>query len=305
MKKEKNLSFLAFVIVLGIYLCALKPVQAQYTKTGKYVIENFLDYKGPSNEIFPRAFGIAFDNQNQMFMICGDNTGYNHIFKVNRNGKYSEFANMKASFSGPGIDIDKDNNIFIAAGDILFKINPEGKIDTLFNDFVKAGDVKLDNYGNMFIIDFGEYRIYKITPALNRTIWIDNYDGKTLEFKTGGIMFDRSYENLLVCDNTGNKITKYHINKDGTAGEATPVIEKYPPFWVAYGPNNSIFFTDWLGNRIIRVANDKAIETINFPNTPIGISAGKGTYGQDTLYVTDNYGIKKLYWTENININNK
>jgi hypothetical protein len=91
---------------------------------------------------------------------------------------------MKASFSGPGIDIDKDNNIFIAAGDILFKINPEGKIDTLFNDFVKAGDVKLDNYGNMFIIDFGEYRIHKITPALNRTIWIDNYDGKTLEFKT-------------------------------------------------------------------------------------------------------------------------
>jgi hypothetical protein len=118
-------------------------------------------------------------------------------------------------------------------------------------------------------------------------------------------MFDRSYENLLVCDYTGNKITKYHINKDSTAGDATQVIEKYPPFWVAYGPNNSIFFTDWLGNRIIRVANDKAIETINFPNTPIGISTGKGTYGQDTLYVTDNYGIKKLYWTENIHINNK
>jgi len=295
MKKGKYISVLNLVIILGFILFIIKPLQSQTTKTGKYVIETFLDYKGPANEIYPRAFGIAFDSNNHMFMLCGDNTGYNHIFKITRNGIFTEFATMKASFSGPGIDIDKDNNIFVVAGDKLFKINPEGKIDTLFNDFVKAGDIKFDKSGNMFIIDFEKYRIYKITPALKRTIWLDKFDGKKLEFKTGGIMFDRSYENLLVCDNAGKKITKYHINPDGTVGDAIQVSEKYPPFWVANGPNNSIFFTDWLGNRIVRVGSDKSIETINFPNTPIGIFTGKGTYGHDTLYVTDNFGIKKLY----------
>jgi hypothetical protein len=305
MKNKKNLSIWTHIIVLGAMLFLLKPLQAQTNKTGGFVIETFLDYKGPANEIYPRAFGIAFDSQNQMFMLCGDNKGYNHIFKVSRDGKYSEFATMKASFSGPGIDIDKDNNIFVAAGDKLYKINPKGKIDTLFNDFDKAGDVKLDNSGNMFIIDFGKYQIYKITPSLKKTIWIDKFDGKPHEFRTGGIMFDRLYKSLLVCDNAGNKITKYNINTDGTAGEATQVAEKYPSFWLAYGLNNSIFFTDPFGNRIIRVGNDNSIETIDFPNTPIGIIAGKGNYGQDTLYITDNYGIKKLYWTESINIKNK
>jgi sugar lactone lactonase YvrE len=294
---KNDLSIKALIIFLGIILSLLNPVQAQTASKGKYVIKTFLDYKGPESENFPRAFGIAFDRNNQMFMLCGDNSGCNHVYKVSPDGKYSEIAAMKTTFSGPGIDIDKNNNIFVATGDKLFKISPKGRIDTLFNDFVKAGDVKLDTLGNLYVIDFSEYRIYKITPNLKKTLWVDHYDEKPTEFKTGGILFDPLFENLLVCDYSGNKITKYRINPDGSAGEAKQVLENHTPFWATYGPGNSVFFTDWSANIIVRFNLDNSIDTINFPNTPIGIIAGKGMFGQDTLYVTDNFGIKKLYWT--------
>jgi hypothetical protein len=301
---RKNQIFYLLIPVLGVFFSFLNPAQAQQVTTGKYVVKNFFNYKCPAAGNQPRPFGITFDSKNQMFMLCGDNSGNNFVFKVNPNGTYTEITRMRTNFSGPGIDIDQNDNIVVATGQKMFRISQDGKMETLFSDFRKAGDVKIDNKGNMYVIDFSKYTIYKITPNLERTVWVDNFDGTYPEYRNGGIEFDPKFENLLVCDCTGKKVTSYHINDDGTAGETKQLLEKKYTFWAAYGPRNSIFFTDWTGSRILRLGSDNTVEIIPFGKVPLGITAGKGEFGEDTLYVTDNDGVKKVFWEETTGINN-
>lgn len=151
---------------------------------------------GPAtNAKMDYIYGIAVDNNFNIYIADGGN---NRIRKVNATtGIISTIAgNGSNGFSGDGmaattaqlynpmgISVDKYGNVYIAdyGNNVIRKINASGTISTIAGIFVPgySGDggtailaqlnhptrVSADNIGNVFIADFSNNRIRKITGA--------------------------------------------------------------------------------------------------------------------------------------------
>jgi len=210
-----------------------------------------------------------------------------------------------ATFNAPmGLGIDAAGNIYVADrfNYLIRKITPAGVVSTLAGngtrgfadgaaasaEFYEPMDVKVDAAGNVFVADYGNYIIRKITPAgvvstvagQVRVYGHADGQGTAATFNQPvGIAFDPITGNLVVSDQGNSEIRV--ITPGGLvstlAGNITPGFANGTgsaasfnvPRQVAVDASGNIYVADYNNNRIRRVTPAGVVTTL----------AGNGTAG--------------------------
>jgi sugar lactone lactonase YvrE len=243
---------------------------------------------------FDNPQAVALDGQGNLFVSDSHNYSIRKIsasgsvstFAGNGNSGFTDGTGTHARFVYPqGIAMDFQGNIYVADSSCIRKITPAGKVSTLagtgisgYNDgpgqvaqFNNARGLTLDSIGHVYVADYGNNRIRKITPqGIVSTLagtgtagYLDGI-GTTAKFNgPGGIAMD-SKGNLYVAEAGNNDIRK--ITVDGTvsnfAGLGPAGYQDGParsakfkvPWGLAIDTCDNIFVAD-SGNNYIRKIN--------------------------------------------------
>jgi mucin-19 len=271
-----------------------------------------------------------------------DNNGVVTTFAGSSQG-FSNASGISAQFYGPmmGSSIDSGGNIYV--GDVynhrIRKITPAGVVTSLAGNgnatpfsngtgtnatFYNPQQVAVDSTGNVYVPDFGNNRIRKVTPdgvvttlAGNGTsAFADGSSGVASFAGPRGVTVD-TLGNVYVADAGNNRIRK--VTPDGVvstlAGQATAgssdgtgaSAQFNAPFGVAVDFSGNVFVADQGGNRIRKITPVGVVTTIA-GNGGTTFTDGTGTnatfngpYGiavdsTGTLYVSDltNHRIRKI-----------
>ncbi len=258
---------------------------------------------------FPDA--AICDSNGNLFVTDQSN---HKIRKITPDGIVSTFAGtgtigaadgngIAASFHFPaGITIDSDNNLIIAdfGNNKIRKITPEGVVTTLAGTGVAGSDegtvltaqfngptgVTIDNLGNIFVADYYNNNVRKIsalgnvtTLAGNGTAGNVNGFGTSASFNGPATVTLDSHNNIFLTDEQNHSIRK--ISPDGqvstfagtgTLGNADGDLESaqfHLPTGLVLDAFDNVFVCDY-GNHKIR-----KIETYGFnifPDLPVGLA---------------------------------
>jgi hypothetical protein len=306
---------------------------------------------------FNNPHGIAVDRFRQAYVGDKDNHSIREIADVytvpDNNGVVTTFAGssqgfsnasgISAQFYGPmmGSSIDSGGNIYV--GDVynhrIRKITRTGVVTSLAGNgnatpfsngtgtnatFYNPQQVGVDSTGNVYIPDFGNHRIRKVTPTGVVTTLAGNGTSAFADGSSGvasfagprGVTVD-TLGNVYVADAGNNRIRK--ITSDGVvstlAGQATAGSSDgtgasasfNAPFGVAVDFSGNVFVADQGGNRIRKITPVGVVTTIagnggtTFTdgtgtnatfNDPVGVAVDS----TGTLYVSDltNHRIRKI-----------
>jgi streptogramin lyase len=306
---------------------------------------------------FNNPHGIAVDRFRQAYVGDKDNHSIREIADVytvpDNNGVVTTFAGSSQGFlDGTGIDsqfygpmmgssIDSGGNIYV--GDVynhrIRKITRTGVVTSLAGNgnatpfsngtgtnatFYNPQQVGVDSTGNVYVPDFGNHRIRKVTPTGVVTTLAGNGTSAFADGSSGvasfagprGVTVD-TLGNVYVADAGNNRIRK--ITSDGVvstlAGQATAGSSDgtgasasfNAPFGVAVDFSGNVFVADQGGNRIRKITPVGVVTTIA-GNGGTTFTDGTGTnatfngpYGiavdsTGTLYVSDltNHRIRKI-----------
>jgi DNA-binding beta-propeller fold protein YncE len=236
-----------------------------------------------------RPYGIAFDNKGLMYMVTAPETGNGMLSKVTPDGKVTHIAVIEGNFIGPGIYIDNEDNIFIAAGDRLLNVSPEGKIKIIADGFSRCFDVKLDKDKNIYLADDLQNTIYKITSGKKDIFYKGDTTGS---FVLTGIVIDCENENLYARE--GNRILKFHLQTNITQDKPEVILDKAGMFYMYMDNNNNIYASTL--NNVIKVDTGRNVQYLSQKalKTSIGLAAGGRGFDENSLYVAVEDGIIKL-----------
>lgn len=113
------------------------------------------------------ATGIAFDHSGVMYV--GDRTGT--IFKVNGIGEERAWAQIEPSVSAFHLAFGPDGSLYISGPtvtsfDSIWRINPDGEIDTFFKGLGRPQGLAFDRDGNLYVAAAlgGRRGIVRISP---------------------------------------------------------------------------------------------------------------------------------------------
>jgi sugar lactone lactonase YvrE len=201
------------------------------------------------------------------------------------NASYADGQGAAASFSGPlGIAVDGSGNLYVAEyqGHRIRKITANGTVTTLagsgnatFADgqgtsasFNTPAEVAVDQIGNLYIADFQNNRIRKVTPSGNVTT-LANVDAPTSVALdgSGNVYFNES--SLQGSNNKVHKITPNgtittlagagmgYADGQGTAARFNSYLRG-----LAVDTSGNIYVADTNNNRIRKIAPDGIVTTL-------------------------------------------
>jgi hypothetical protein len=215
--------------IVRLFLCtiAIRPCFPGAADAGRSVPETAGAAEFTAELFAPisgnRAFAVCFHG-GFMYVVTGDNDGNGRLSRITPAGALSGVAAFKGSFVGPGLDIDAAGNCFIAAGDRVIKVDPQGGVSTHFltagMGIKQAINLVLDPYGNILIADDIQDKVFKIDAAHRATPFIDNVLGHDSPYGLMGICFDRDFQNLYLGEGARGRILKIPIRADGQPGES-------------------------------------------------------------------------------------
>lgn len=290
---------------------------------------------------------IAMDSNGNIFVA---DAGNNKIKKITPSGVVSAFAGSTqgdvdgigsaAQLNYPyGIAIDSNNNVFIADSnnDKIKKITPSGAVTTFagsgssgFADgqgtaaqFNFPVGLAIDSQDNLYVTDYQNNRIRKITPsgvvstfAGNGTDGSQDGQGVNAEFTSPlGIAVD-SQNNVYIGDEGIYNIRKITPNGDVTTlagsgvfgdanGQGTNAQFTYPS-GLSVDKQGTIYVADYSNNRIRKITPNGLVST--FVGSSSGFINGSGANAKFNtpysviiddnydVYITDrgNYKIRKI-----------
>ena len=262
--------------------------------------------------------------------------------KARAHALQGETVGRKACFNKPvGLAVDKGGNIYVAdkLNHSIRKVTPDGVVDTIagsgkpdFADgeggaarFNLPHGVAVDESGNIYVADFGNNRIRKITASGNVTTLAGSgkpefADGQGKEASFNGpnsVAIDGS-GNVYVADRGNNRIRK--ISPNGTvatlAGSGKPEFADglgkeasfNQPSGIAVDGIGNVYVADSYNHRIRKIGPSGYITTLVGSGNPgsedgygsaasfnspyaIAVDAGGAVYVADQL----NHKIRKIY----------
>lgn len=290
---------------------------------------------------FAQPKGIALDASGNIFIVDQINL---RIRKITPSGEVTTFAGngvsavldgtgTAASFATPtGLAIDSADNLYVADGWTIRKITPGGVVTTLagslplgYEDgtgaaakFRNPEGLAVDTSGNVYVADYGNNKIRKITPAGVVTTFAGNYlanfgyqDGtNALFYGPHDVEVDNS-GNVYVTDFNNSRIRK--ITPSGEAstfagigpgyadGLATSEAMFNSPKGITLDASGIVYVADWANARIRKI-DDALLSTSLYGNSKFEIypNPSKGLFNiknliEDTIVeVFDIYGKKVL-----------
>jgi len=301
---------------------------------------------------FGKPCGVAVDNEGNVYVGDRDN---NVVRKISPAGAVTTFAGSgqlgavnaigtAASFYGPcGVAVDSIGNVYVAdrANQLIRKITADGEVTTFagsgnkgWNDgqaavatFSYPSDVALDDSGNVFVADYFNNSIRKISPAGvvstlaggdSLLFGFTDATGSSARFlKPNGLAMDAA-GNIIVADRGNNAIRK--VTKAGVvstiagAGGKAGAINGSVDFATFNNPCDVV--EDALGNIYVSDIYNNVIRKIT-PSGMVSNFAGTGLAGfsngpadsatfnwpvaiaidaQGNFYIADynNYSIRKI-----------
>ncbi len=186
----------------------------------------FADGTGSAAQ-FGDPYGVAVDSENNIYVADNE---FGNIRKITPSFVVSTIVGSATQFNRPkGVVVDSENNIYIvdSQANKIYKITTSGEVSTLagstqgFADGVGSAaqfffphGIIIDAQGNLYVADWGNSRIRKITPSGE----VSTIAGSTSGFADGtgsmakfdhpsGIAID-SENNIYVTDQRNNMIRK-------------------------------------------------------------------------------------------------
>lgn len=296
--------------------------------------------------------GMALDAAGNIYLAAGDN---HTIRKITAAGVVTTIAGVRGlsgSTDGPvatarflypkGVAVAADGTLYVADGgnDTIRKITTDGVVSTLAGRASSSGstdglgasarfdqptDLVLDSAGNLFVTDFSNHTIRKITPEgqvstfaglADSTGSTDGTGSAARFFDPHGLCID-SAGNLFVADRWNNlvrKITPAGVvttvaglarsggNVDAIGNEA----RFSSPEDVAVDAAGILYVLEWGGSLVRKITPDGMVSTLAGKWNQLGSADGTGTNAsfrwprsivstpQGTLFVTDeNHTIRR------------
>lgn len=273
----------------------------------------------------------------------------NKIRKIMPNGDVTTFAGSgligsadgsatDASFYYPdGAVVDYNGNVFVTdqSNHKIRKITPDGTVSTfagsgsigsddgngIVASFYYPAGIAVDILNNLYIADYGNNKIRKITPSGDVTTFagtgvVGSDDGPALTSKFNGVtgVVVDAAGNVFAADYYNNKIRKIDINGDVTTIAGTGaagaddglgnVATFDAPAIVAVDINDNLFITDENNNKIRKITPDGMVSTYagngvnGFADGNASIAEFKNATGiavdtNHNVYVAD-YGNNKI-----------
>ena len=306
-------------------------------------IWGFRDGSGTSAE-FNYPTGVAVDAAGNLYVADESN---HRIRKITPEGLVSTLAGStkgsrdgsgtSAQFNFPyGVGVDASGNLYVAdyGNDRIRKITPEGLVSTLagstegFRDGTSAqfngpAGVAVDAAGNLYVADYGNHRIRKITPEG----LVSTLAGGTQGFRDGsgtsaqfdgptGVALDAE-GNLYVADYFNDRIRK--ISPEGLVSTLAGSTEGLRdgsgisaqfngPTGVAVDAEDNVYVADEYNHRIRKITPEGLVSTL--AGSTEGFRDGLGRSAQfdkpsgvavdaaGNVYVadTDNHQIRRIEW---------
>jgi sugar lactone lactonase YvrE len=246
----------------------------------------FADGPGPSAQ-FRNPLDVALDRSGNIYVA---DSGNNRIRKITLRGDVTTIAGTgqpgatdgaadAAQFSGPaGVAVDEAGNVYVADfyNHRIRKITPDGSVSTLagsgdagFADgrgesaqFNGPRSVAVDSAGNVYVADFYNHRIRKITPGgVVSTLagsgaagFVDDGAALNAQFRNpASVAIDRA-GTIYVADSENRRIRRVGARGDvttiagsGRAGKADgPALEAQftTPAGIAVADNGAVYVSD-------------------------------------------------------------
>lgn len=265
------------------------------------------------------GFGVAADGAGNLYFPA-----LYSVFKLDRNGVLTRVAgNLKAGYSGDGgpatsaqlsslwgIALDTSGDLFIADGSRIRRVSPGGIITTIAgngtNGFSGDGEqaidaqldgavaVAVDTAGNLFIADYVNQRVRRVSPdgiittvAGNGTVGYSGDGGPATAAALAqitGVAVDRTGNLFIAGFNVVRKVSPDGIITSVAGGRGPNLgpapVGQLQPWGLTVDSAGNLFIAEYSGRRISKVSPDGAITIVAGGGTANPADNGPATNAQ-------------------------